>query len=188
MGRIGDWPGPSRRTATIILAVLVTLIVAFIVVRSVVPGFGTSEGRHDVVAVGEPIDILVKRAGNERVNMTVTSVERLTDAQRVQWDLERARIIGDEIDSDDAAYLVRFEFDGNGSPSLVPSMWRLVDADGHEYESTRFPLPGEAACSDRSCALVTVPEGVEITMVRYYGVSLDRKVLVGDNWAGWETR
>ena len=61
MGRISDWPGPTRRTATIIFAVLVALIVGFFVVKAFVPDLGTIEGTHDVVAVGQPIDVLVQR-------------------------------------------------------------------------------------------------------------------------------
>ena len=185
MGRISDWPGPTRRTATIIFAVLVALIVGFFVVKAFVPDLGTIEGKHDVFAVGQPIDVLVQRQGGERVDLTVTSLKLLDDERREEWGLNRKRLIGDSISASDDVYLVRFEFDGEGSPSMVPRNWRLIDSDDEEYESIRFSLPEEADCSDTTCALVVVPGGTEVAMVRYYGVALDRRILTGENWAGW---
>ena len=185
MARLADWPGPSPRTAKVVLAVLLALIVGFFVAKAFVPDLGIIEGRSDVVEVGETIDVLVQRQGGERVDLTVTEVARVTDLQREEWQLSRDRLIGDSIDDSDDVYLVRFGFEGEGSPSMVASNWRLVDTDDEEYESLSFALPEEADCARDSCALVVVPGGTEVEMVRFYGVALDRREIVGENWAGW---
>ena len=48
-----------------------------------------------------------------------------------------------------------------------------------EADCERFETIGDG------CAVVAVPEGTVIVEVRFYGVALDRKVIVGENWAGW---
>jgi len=190
MGRIADWPGSSERTAKIIAAVLIALILAFIVVRFFAPEFGNSEGRHDMVEVGEPIDILVKRAGNERVEMTVTSIEKVTEQQREQWRIEPSLVpVGGDDDFDDNdIYFVRYTVSSDDIDHLamVPRLWRLLDDDGDEYEGSIISVPEEAECPrldgmGDGCAIIAVPEGVEITMVRFYGVARDRKILTGEN-------
>jgi hypothetical protein len=190
---IAEWPGPSKRAATIILTVLVTLFVGVFVVRFFFPDFGNVEGRHDVVAVGQPIEVLVTRAGNETATITVTALDLVTDEQREQWRLRPALApVGpnDELDDLDI-YLVRFTVGRvEGDLTMVPRDWRLADDADEVYPATLISTPDEADCDQfdsvgDGCAVVAVPPGTVITEVRFYGVALDRKVLVGENWAGW---
>ena len=193
MGRLSDWPGPSERTAKVILAVLATLIVGFFVVRAFVPDLGTVEGRHDVGDLGESIEVLVVRAGNETATITVTELALVTDEQRERWTVRPMLApVGstDELDDSDI-YLVRYTVSRTESElHMVPREWRLVDSDGELHEASLISVPQEADCErfetiGDGCAVVAVPEGTVIVEVRFYGVALDRKVIVGENWAGW---
>ncbi len=175
----------SRRTATVVVVVLAVVVVGLFVIRALIPGFGDVEGRHDVVALGQPITALVDRAEQTSATFRVTEVALVSAEQRERWELRPTLPVVTENDAldDSDIYLVRFSV--VGSPLMVTSDWRLVDDNGEVYPAGFISTSPEADCESTDCAVVAVPHGTAITMVRFYGVALDRRILVGENWAGW---
>ena len=184
----------TSRNAYIALGVIIALIVGFFVVKAFVPSFGVIEGRHDVVEVGEPIEILVMRKGDVHVTVTVTELYRVAESERAQWRIKPTLpIMGNEHELDDRdIYFIRYSVSSDDTDNLtvVPRLWRLLDDTDEVHPAALISVPDEANCErfdgmGAGCAVVAVPEGTDVTMVRFYGVSLARKQLTGENWAGW---
>ena len=178
--------GLSSRTAAIIVAGAIAASLVLFLVAILIPGFGRVNGAVEVADVGEPISVRVDNDLDIRVDLTVSSVRRVTT-------IATASKAKDELQ----VYLVRYSIDGIGAvePSTASTMWQLVAVDGTVYESDVYELPETSACggfdheTGEGCAAVLVPAGTELDMVRYHGAKnfwYPGKPTPADTWAGWQ--
>ena len=172
---VDDSDAPSRRTVVLIAAAIASLFVVLVVGSLVIQSFGTINGENEVAAIGQPISVRVDNGLDIRVDLTVTALERHLTGDR-----------GRDI------YLVHYDVTGidEVAPLTSDRVWRLVDDQGVAHAASDCDI---AECPRFSgttgCAVIAVPAGTIVTMVRYYGVKTfwyEGKPTASEVWAGWD--
>jgi len=182
---VDDTEAPSRRVVVVLVASMAALFALLVVGSVALQAPGSINLHNEVAAMGEPISIRVDNDLDIRVDMTVTEVSLVTNAQGA-----RTAKAADDL------YIVRYEVRGVDeiAPSTSAGLWRLVDAEGTVYVGASSELPAAADCGAPTaddtdgCVVITVPAGTVVTMVRYYGVKTfwyQGKPTASEVWAGW---
>ena len=174
---VTDFEAPNRRTVAIVASAIGGLFVVLVAGSVVLQSFGTINAQNEIAAAGQTISVRVDNGLDIRVDLTVTALEpRANDAQPAA-----------------DFYLVRYEVSGIDEfvPDMSDGMWRLVDANGTVFAAAHHDMPGcerFAGVDGQGCAVVRVPTGTEVVMVRYYGVKTfwyEGKPTPSEVWAGW---
>ena len=176
---------PSRRVVVTIAGSIGALFVLLVAGSVALQGSGAINGYNEIATVGSPISIRVENERDIRVDMTVTELSLVTDAQRARSDMSQVDV-----------YLVRYEVSGIDEivPATSGGLWRLVDDQGTVHVGSDQVLPAAAHCGSlhgadgEGCVVISVPAGTVVTMVRYYGVKTfwyPGKPTASEVWAGW---
>ena len=173
-------------------AVVVAAAVALALSSCTIPARATEMG-----AIGDTFVVPVDDSDGE-VRVAVSELVEVSDSDAELWDLQG---VADEYNvsdqpSEPTFYFIHYSVEQvkGELPSQVPRDWVLSTPDETLYRAYFMLPPDEAGCSGTfdddgtGCAVVLVPSGTEIAMVRYYGVDQwsTRAGMGSDYWAGWQ--
>lgn len=149
--------------------------------------------------MGEALTVTLGPDATRTNTIAVDELVLVSQEQVVDWRIHYPLKSPRELDGSDV-YLVRYSVIDADDSGIRPheyraSTWALANDEGEEFRgglvSTVDPAAGCPPLGNaetRGCAVIVVPAGETITMVRYWGVDdgYIRGSTIGDeDWAGW---
>ncbi|TBN55553.1 hypothetical protein EYE40_15250 [Glaciihabitans arcticus] len=183
----------TPRSTRLLLPLLASVALVASLAACSFPARGVS-----TVPIGETVEIPMSADGSLKYNMSVDELQPLGADDVSAFGLKEPDGSTTAFEGHDV-YLVRFTVTSATDlevkdSSFVPNKWALISDSDDEFRGIISSINDEADCEDyrdsgpSGCQVVAVPEGTEITMVRYMGVDdgPNRGSSVGaEQWAGW---